>query len=93
MSEQIGQPSGGASPKAFVPTILLCLFPGGLGVREALIAALAPLIGLPFDAGILLGSVDRIIWLTFLAAAASLLAIVNRRRPAGSAGSAGSAIR
>jgi TM2 domain-containing membrane protein YozV len=34
MSEQIGQPSGGASPKAFVPTILLCLFLGGLGVHR-----------------------------------------------------------
>lgn len=67
-------------------TVAIGFFPGGLGVREALIAALAPLIGLPFDAGILLGSVDRIIWLTFLAGAASVLAIVNRRRPAGSTG-------
>jgi TM2 domain-containing membrane protein YozV len=34
MSEQIGQPGGGISPKAFVPTILLCLFLGGLGVHR-----------------------------------------------------------
>ena len=38
-------------------------FPGGLGVREALIAALSPLIGLDLETGVLLGAVDRVVWL------------------------------
>ena len=58
-------------------------FPGGLGVREALIASLSPLIGLPFDTGVLIGSLDRVIWLVFLAAAGALLA-TRRRTPVSS---------
>jgi hypothetical protein len=56
-------------------TVAIGFFPGGLGVREALIAALAPLIGLPFDTGVLLGSLDRVVWLAFLALAAGVLAL------------------
>jgi hypothetical protein len=56
-------------------TVAIGFFHGGLGVREALIAALAPLIGLPFDTGVLLGSLDRVVWLTFLALAAGVLAL------------------
>jgi hypothetical protein len=63
-------------------TVAIGFFPGGLGVREALIAGLAPLIGLPFDTGILLGSLDRVVWLAFLALAAAALAT---RRGAGQA--------
>ncbi|MEQ8840664.1 MAG: hypothetical protein RIB98_06760 [Acidimicrobiales bacterium] len=59
-------------------TVAIGFFPGGLGVREALIAALAPLIGLQFDTGVLLGSLDRVIWLAFLAVAAGALAQANR---------------
>ncbi len=59
-------------------TVAIGFFPGGLGVREALIAALSPLIGLPFDTGVLLGSLDRVIWLAFLALAAAGLAVSNR---------------
>lgn len=59
-------------------TVAIGFFPGGLGVREALIAALAPLIGLPFDTGVLLGSLDRVVWLAFLALAALML---TRLRP------------
>ena len=47
-------------------TVAIGFVPGGLGVREALIAALAPLIGLDVETGILLGVVDRIVWLGFL---------------------------
>lgn len=54
-------------------TVAIGFFPGGLGVREALIAALSPLIGLPFDTGILIGSLDRVVWLAFLAIAAAVL--------------------
>ena len=59
-------------------TVAIGFFPGGLGIREALIAALSPLIGLPFDTGVLIGSLDRVIWLVFLGAAAALLAIRRR---------------
>ncbi|MEZ5165551.1 MAG: hypothetical protein R2695_03320 [Acidimicrobiales bacterium] len=63
-------------------TVAIGFFPGGLGIREALLAGLAPLIGLSVDTGILLGSVDRVIWLLFLALAGSTLSVVRRRRPA-----------
>lgn len=61
-------------------TVAVGFFPGGLGLREALIAALSPLIGLPFDTGVLIGSLDRVVWLVFLALAG---AIVATRRRAG----------
>lgn len=54
-------------------TVAIGFFPGGLGIREALIAGLSPLIGLPFDTGILIGSLDRVVWLLFLAIAAGLV--------------------
>ena len=60
-------------------TVAIGFFPGGLGVREALIAALSPLIGLPFDTGILLGTIDRVVWLAFLALAALVLSVSSRR--------------
>lgn len=56
--------------------------PGGLGVREALIAALSPLIGLPLDAGVLVGTIDRLIWLAFLAVATFVLMLGGRTRSA-----------
>ena len=63
-------------------TVAIGFFPGGLGVREALIAALAPIIGLELDTGVLLGTLDRIVWLAFLAlAAAASIAAANRRAP------------
>ena len=60
-------------------TVAIGFFPGGIGMREALIAALSPLIGLPFDAGVLIGSLDRVIWLLFLALAGAGLATRSRR--------------
>lgn len=60
-------------------TVAIGFFPGGLGVREALIAALSPLIGLDLKTGVLLGAVDRVVWLGFLALAGVGLT-VNRRR-------------
>ncbi len=56
-------------------TVAIGFFPGGLGIREALIAALSPLIGLPFNTGVLIGSLDRVVWLVFLALAAVVLAL------------------
>ncbi|HAB58569.1 MAG TPA: hypothetical protein DCE75_11005 [Acidimicrobiaceae bacterium] len=60
-------------------TVAIGFFPGGLGVREALIAALSPLIGLDLETGVLLGAVDQMVWLGFLALAGVGLT-VNRRR-------------
>lgn len=60
-------------------TVAIGFFPGGLGIREALIAGLAPIIGLPFDTGVLLGSLDRIVWLAFLALAALVLSTRRAR--------------
>ena len=56
-------------------TVAIGFFPSGLGLREALIAGLSPLIGLEFDIGVLIGSVDRLIWLTFLALASAALVL------------------
>ena len=55
--------------------VAIGFFPGGLGLREALIAGLSPLIGLEFDIGVLIGSVDRLVWLTFLALASTALVL------------------
>ncbi len=62
-------------------TVAIGFLPGGLGLREALLAGLSPLIGLPFDTGVLLGSLDRVVWLLFLAIAGAFLAS-SRRAPA-----------
>ncbi|MEM7140377.1 MAG: hypothetical protein AAF548_05030 [Actinomycetota bacterium] len=63
-------------------TVAIGFVPGGLGVREALIAGLAPIIGLEFDTGILLGTLDRIVWLLFLAVAAAASVAIHSRRTA-----------
>ncbi len=60
-------------------------FPGGLGIREALIAALSPLIGLDLETGVLLGAIDRVVWLGFLALAGLGLAGGRRHTSAVSA--------
>lgn len=59
-------------------TVAIGFLPGGLGLREALLAGLSPLIGLPFDTGVLLGSLDRVVWLLFLAVAGAALAFTRR---------------
>lgn len=60
-------------------TVAIGFFPGGLGVRETLIAGLSPLIGLDLETGVLLGAVDRVVWLGFLALAGLWLAASRRR--------------
>ena len=62
-------------------TVAIGFIPAGLGVREVLIAAIAPLVGLPFATGALAGVLDRIIWLVFLAAAAAVIASRSREKP------------
>lgn len=59
-------------------TVAIGFFPGGLGLREALLAGLSGLIGLEFDTGVLLGSVDRLVWLSFLAVSGGVLLLVRR---------------
>ena len=59
-------------------TVAIGFFPGGLGLREALLAGLSPLIGLEFDIGVLLGSVDRMVWLSFLTIASGVLLLKRR---------------
>ncbi len=66
-------------------TVAIGFFPGGLGLREALLAGLSPLIGLEFDTGVLLGSVDRLVWLSFLAVASSMLVLIRRGSDDGAA--------
>jgi len=58
-------------------SVAIGFVPGGLGVREALIAALSPLIGLDVDAGLILGVVDRVVWLAVLGVAALSLAAIQ----------------
>jgi len=53
-------------------------FPAGLGVREALIAALSPVIHLSVSEGVLLGVVDRVVWISFLALASIFVALTRK---------------
>ena len=65
-------------------SVAIGFVPGGLGVREAIIAALSPLIGLDIDEGLVLGVIDRIVWLGVLALTALVLTASRRRvAPAG----------
>lgn len=59
-------------------SVAIGFVPGGLGVREALIAALSPLIGLDIDQGLVLGVIDRVVWLGFLGLGAVALAATRR---------------
>jgi len=59
-------------------TVAIGFVPGGLGLREGLIAALSPVVGLPARLGLLMGSIDRVVWLGALAVAGT--AVVASRR-------------
>lgn len=58
-------------------TVAVGFFPAGLGLKEALIAGLSPIIGLPLDIGVLLGAVDRGVWLAFLATASAIAVLLG----------------
>lgn len=62
-------------------SVAIGFVPGGLGVREAFIAALSPLIGLDIDQGLVLGVIDRVVWLGFLGLAAVALTVTRRTAP------------
>jgi len=61
---------------------LVSMAPAGLGVREAVVAALAPLVGVDPGAGFLAAALNRAAGLVGLAAVAALLLVIQRRRPA-----------
>ena len=63
-------------------TVAIGFFPGGLGVREGLVAALAPAVGLGFGVGALAAVIDRLVWLVFLGPAALVLASRSARQSA-----------
>jgi len=54
-------------------SVAVGFFPGGFGAREAFIALLSPIISLPLADGVLVGVIDRVIWLTFISLAALVL--------------------
>ncbi len=72
-------------------SVAIGFFPGGLGIREALIALLSPIISLPLSEGFVLGIVDRIVWLTFLSLAAVAVAAGRARGRAAAGGVASGA--
>ena len=53
------------------------IFPGGLGLREVVAAALAPLVGLPAAVGLVAVAVDRLLGLPVLAVAAGGFALTT----------------
>lgn len=64
----------------------LAFFPGGLGIREVIAAAISPLVSLEPEAGLLMAVLDRLMWLSVLAVAATL--VVGHRRRASRAAAA-----
>lgn len=58
------------------------LLPGGLGLREALAAALAPAVGMPAAVGLVITAIDRVVSLVALALlAVAVIALERRYRP------------
>ena len=61
--------------------VAIGFLPAGIGAREALIALLSPIIKLPLSQGVVLGVIDRVVWITFLALAAVVVAIWRSSHP------------
>ncbi|RMH73526.1 MAG: hypothetical protein D6683_13290, partial [Actinomyces sp.] len=59
-------------------TVAVGVFPAGLGLREALIAGVGAAVGLGLDVAVLVGTVDRLVWLVFLAAALGVASLRPR---------------
>lgn len=59
-------------------TVAVGVFPAGLGLREALIAGVGAAVGLGLDVAVLVGTVDRLVWLVFLAAALGVASVRPR---------------
>jgi hypothetical protein len=71
-------------------SVAIGFFPGGLGAREGLIALLSPIIKLPLSEGVVLGVIDRLVWISFLALAA-LPIVLSRARSSADAATLGAA--
>ena len=56
-------------------------FPAGLGIREALIGAISPLVGLPLAAGLAGAVVERLFWFVVLAIAAGIILLRTGAKP------------
>jgi len=54
-------------------SVAIGFLPAGIGAREALIALLSPIINLPLSEGVVLGVIDRVVWITFLSLAALVI--------------------
>ena len=81
LGQHIGLSQALALSVAGAVTVAVGFLPGGLGLRELLVAALSPLIGLPFNTGVLMASVDRLVWLVFLSGVALWLSTSGGRDP------------
>jgi uncharacterized membrane protein YbhN (UPF0104 family) len=64
---------------ATVAAAAIGFLPSGLGVREALAALLAPVIGLPASVGLVITAVDRVVSLIVLTALSAVTAMLSRR--------------
>jgi uncharacterized membrane protein YbhN (UPF0104 family) len=64
---------------ATVAAAAIGFLPSGLGVREALAALLAPVIGLPASVGLVITAVDRVVSLIVLTALSVVTAWLSRR--------------
>jgi len=64
---------------AAVSAAAIGFLPAGLGAREAIAAALAPIVGFPAAVGLVITAVDRIVNLVVLLAFAGAVALATRR--------------
>jgi hypothetical protein len=61
--------------------IAIGFLPAGLGAREALIAVLSPIVNLPLSTGVVVGVIDRVVWISFLALAAIAFSVWRSMHP------------
>ena len=72
---------------AAVSAAAIGFLPAGLGAREAIAAALAPIVGFPAAVGLVITAVDRLINLVVLSTFAGIITLVTRRQRRGAASS------
>lgn len=68
---------------ALVISLVVGVFPGGLGIREVLTGLLAPTVGLDPALGVVVAALDRVVGLTALAVLSGLFVLVSPAAPAG----------
>jgi len=71
---------------AAVSAAAIGFLPAGLGAREAIAAALAPIVGFTAAEGLVITAVDRLINLVVLSTFAGIITLVTRRQRRGAAG-------